>query len=314
MLCMFTGCSEKVSSQGVYYCRLHSYETSCAYDDWRRDERRDLRMFFARPKLLYDGDDDWRAKTMSKSVLPRMTRLFCSESSTWMRIGERAGEKRTYCSSVDIGDDGLLPGEYQLAHVELKRVIGEVFKLLTPMEEFVLRLRLAICGNIERDGDVLGAVDICEELTLNQVGEIIKRTREAVRRTELVAIFKLGRNRRASSILKEFYGERGRFFHKTDETLRDLTVTRIGEVFGGLSSSVRFHLIKNDDVMSRSRWLLSWKGNKMPRGVVLGDVVVEWTMEGRVGSDRGTVVGRYQSLVMYGGRWKNEHEMLVWLQ
>lgn len=60
-------------------------------------------------------------------------------------------------------------------------------------------------------------------------------------------------------------------------------------------------------------FLLSWIGNKVPRGAQILDQQVTWTQHGMVQAEPGGNIGTYDRLVEFGGRSGKEHLMLVYL-
>jgi DNA-directed RNA polymerase sigma subunit (sigma70/sigma32) len=107
--------------------------------------------------------------------------------------------------------DGLLPVDYLMNYVELKEVVGRFLaEVLGSVEELVVRLRFGIFGVMTYRGESLDldfTVRYADGLTLDEVGELIERSRSRVKQIEDCALRKLRRRRR---VLRDFYGERGR--------------------------------------------------------------------------------------------------------
>ena len=61
-------------------------------------------------------------------------------------------------------------------------------------------------------------------------------------------------------------------------------------------------------------FLLTWQGNKVPRGVNLLGHIIAWTQHGMVTSKGGKTVGTYDRVVEFGGDTGKEQKMLVYLQ
>lgn len=66
----------------------------------------------------------------------------------------------------------------------------------------------------------------------------------------------------------------------------------------------------NKDIRER-RFRLRWKGSKVPRGVMVGDIPVDWTQHGVVYGG-GDVIGFYDRTVCFGGENRDEHELIVY--
>lgn len=167
------------------------------------------RLTHSRPRRLTDGDDDWRPATFFRTNLQRPYHLFPSENFTWKRTAhvEKTGTWSEF--SVAHNEHGLWPTEYRFALVELKSDVDRLLGSLSVMEEVVVRMRFGICGFVERGDDRL-AVDTLE-LSLDEVGDLLRVSRERVRQVEAKALRKL-RHPERRKILRPHYGEQGRFF------------------------------------------------------------------------------------------------------
>ena len=61
------------------------------------------------------------------------------------------------------------------------------------------------------------------------------------------------------------------------------------------------------------RFILSWLGNKVPRGACILGHILSWTQHGMVTTDKGARIGTYDRLVEFGGESRTEQLMLVFL-
>lgn len=59
------------------------------------------------------------------------------------------------------------------------------------------------------------------------------------------------------------------------------------------------------------RYLLRWKGSKIPRGAKVGDVPIAWTQHGIVRGADGQTLGYYERTIEWGGPDRDEHEMVI---
>ena len=87
---------------------------------------------------------------------------------------------------------------------------------------------------------------------------------------------------------------------------------RLGE--GALSHEIASKLLlralaKNPDGVFQ----LSWTGDKVPRGAVVGRYEIDWTQNGTVQTKAGEMVGTYERIVEFGGPGRNQHVMNVYL-
>ena len=57
--------------------------------------------------------------------------------------------------------------------------------------------------------------------------------------------------------------------------------------------------------------LLTWEGNKVPRGVEINGHQIAWTQNGIVTSTEGEMIGQYDRLVEFGGENHRTQRMLV---
>ncbi len=59
-------------------------------------------------------------------------------------------------------------------------------------------------------------------------------------------------------------------------------------------------------------FLLTWEGNKVPRGVSILGHIIAWTQHGRVISEGGQEIGMYDRLVEFGGESGHQQQMIVY--
>ena len=108
----------------------------------------------------------------------------------------------------------------------------------------------------------------------------------------------------------------------TDEQITELTQEnkpRGVNLGGAHSESARGAETNVNNLMSRirksggRRFILSWEGNKVPRGARVLDHEIAWTQNGQVSTTSGEGIGTYDRLVEFGGTTGKEQKMVVYL-
>ena len=108
----------------------------------------------------------------------------------------------------------------------------------------------------------------------------------------------------------------------TDEQISDLTQggkPKGGNLGGAHSESARVAETNVNNLMSQirksdgRRFILSWEGNKVPRGARVLDHEIAWTQNGQVLTTDGKDIGTYDRLVEFGGTTGKEQKMVVYL-
>jgi hypothetical protein len=104
-----------------------------------------------------------------------------------------------------------------------------------------------------------------------------------------------------------------------------VTVTKVERVYDSFAPKVDLGATNDrerqtEDVLSEvlrrksvgnENFLLSWEGNKIPRGAVINGKTIAWTQHGRVISDTGQEIGTYERLAEFGGESGREQKMIV---
>jgi RNA polymerase sigma factor (sigma-70 family) len=310
--CHVDGCSNLAEDR--MYCREHILEYGLAYQDFKRDDdlAERIELLPSRPPLLFDREDDWRSQVLDRAVLPRRTRLFCHERTSWWRIGEHSKDRRSYAPSIENPNVDLSPMECPVYYRELKVMIDSVMQLLTPREALVLRLRFGIVPCNRWLSEDIELHDC--EVTYAAIGELIGLSRERVRQIENHALRKIRHPSRAR-FLKPFVGEN--YYHpQLVEKVQSLKVVRVdGNPEADLSEEAKkfFEEYPIPDPSSSSVWFLSWIGPNMPVGAKLGRRTIDWTINQTVGCDTGKEIGTYYRFPkVINKKQESCHQMLIW--
>jgi hypothetical protein len=208
--CSEPGCRLRVSL--LSKCQMHGREGMLAHSDHQILDRFEVcEMVRGRPPVPPESDVDWRDYVYRVSVPRQRSRVLLNDSDALRMV--RRGDRRGAWGPRPVvwGVDGLLPVDYLMNYVELKEVVGRFLaEVLGSVEELVVRLRFGIFGVMTYRGESLDldfTVRYADGLTLDEVGELIERSRSRVKQIEDCALRKLRRRRR---VLRDFYGERGR--------------------------------------------------------------------------------------------------------
>lgn len=92
--------------------------------------------------------------------------------------------------------------------------------------------------------------------------------------------------------------------------VKDLSVGEVLELLDGGGGMVG--LLINASIQNHDKqYLLSWNGNKVPRGARVDGHIIAWTQHGIITNSNGTTIGHYQRLSEFGGHDGTEQRMLV---
>ena len=64
---------------------------------------------------------------------------------------------------------------------------------------------------------------------------------------------------------------------------------------------------------SANAYLLTWTGNKIPRGAEIQGKKVAWTQNGIVTAEDGSMIGTYDMITEWGGESKKDQSMVVFV-
>jgi hypothetical protein len=71
-------------------------------------------------------------------------------------------------------------------------------------------------------------------------------------------------------------------------------------------------ILKNKVASTLSqKFILKWKGPKIPHGAKIGNESIGWTQHGVIKSKNGEIIGYYQRITEWGGDTKDEHEIMI---
>ncbi len=91
----------------------------------------------------------------------------------------------------------------------------------------------------------------------------------------------------------------------------------VGEALAAMSSGTGVNsgmvglFMEKSIERQEKQYLLTWKGNKVPRGAIVGGHEIAWTQYGMVRDSDGKVIGYYERLVEWGGKDQKDQTMLI---
>lgn len=94
-------------------------------------------------------------------------------------------------------------------------------------------------------------------------------------------------------------------------TIKQLDVGETLAVMKDSDGGMISKLIELSIEQQAEQYLLSWQGNEVPRGALLGEHEIVWTQHGVVRNSKGDVIGHYERLVEFGGKSGISQVMLV---
>lgn len=106
---------------------------------------------------------------------------------------------------------------------------------------------------------------------------------------------------------------------KDRDKLVTTTTTQRPDLGGehNISAALAEDAIKQLTIAARSHpgrvFLLSWKGNKVPRGAKILNHTVAWTQNGQVTNHKGEYIGTYDRTAEFGGDDGKDQGMIVYL-
>ena len=307
MRCNLPDCPRPAHS-GSYLCREHRFEIAQAQADWQREAKVDKKLELSPHKPVIAPEDDWRASAIAKAVLPRRVRLFGSETASRWRLRDKEGSRYAYNKPVNGPDNGLYPIEYLLAHVELKAAVNQVLKTLTPRCEIVIRLRFGLPGEVTTEQGTT-YVDTSDEMTCEEVGEILGVSRGRINQIEQKA-FRMLKHPKRNTTLLPFVTDGPSWIAPADTTARCIKTVEINETSQPtLPQDVLNCIDSNPTPSAFSIWYLTWIDFRQPKGAVLGNRTVGWTTDDLVAADTGKIIGIYKRLEPE----ITTHRMVIWI-
>jgi len=307
MKCLRATCQRPAHNGGIH-CREHGFEIHQAHVDWNREAKIDKKLEITPKCPVIAPEDDWRAAAMTKAVLPRGVRLFGSETASRWRLRDKEGSQYAYNKPVNGPDNGLYPIEYLLAHVELKAAVNQVLKTLTPRCEIVIRLRFGLPGEVTTEQGTT-YVDTSDEMTCEEVGEILGVGKGRINQIEQKA-FRMLKHPKRNTTLLPFVTDGPSWIAPADTTARCIKTVEINETSQPtLPQDVLDCIDSNPNPSSFSIWYLTWIDFRQPRGAVLGNRTIGWTTDDIVAAHTGKIIGIYKRLEPE----ITTHRMVIWI-